>query len=243
MSKNVLITGAARRIGAECARHLHQQGCNICIHYRHSKDPALTLRDQLNKVRAHSCITIQADLLDMQALTEMVAKVLQQWQSIDVLINNASAFYATDFASVNEQQWDELLGSNLKAPFFLAQQCLPWLQKSTGSIINIVDIHAEKGLKGYPVYSIAKAGLVAMTRSLAREVAPQVRVNAIAPGAVMWPENDMDAAMKEDILQRVALRRSGSPLDIAEAASFLVYNASYMTGQVLTVDGGRTLFY
>ncbi len=243
MAKNILITGAARRLGAECARYLHQRGYNLCIHYRTSEHAATELCDQLNQIRAGSCIAVQGDLLDIQAIPALVEEVFQQWSTLDGLVNNASAFYATEVQSVNETQWDELLGSNLKAPFFLVQHCLPKLTASHGCVVNIVDIHAEKGLKGYPVYSIAKAGLVAMTRSLAKELAPQIRVNAVAPGVVLWPEHEMDEAMKDEILQRVALQRSGSPSDIAKAVGFLIDDSPYITGQVLTVDGGRTLFY
>ncbi len=242
MAKNVLITGAARRIGAACARLLHSEGCNLCIHYRESRREAEVLRDELNRQRGGSAIAVRADLLNMAALQELAHAATGEWGGIDVLVNNASTFYPGEVESVTEQDWEELLGSNLKAPFFLTQALLPSLRERGGCIVNIIDIHAERGLKSYPVYSIAKAGLAAMTRSLAKELGPEIRVNGIAPGAILWPEDEMSQQIKEDILQRVTLGRCGEPLDIARALRFLVAEADYMTGQVLAVDGGRSLF-
>jgi len=242
MSKNVLITGAARRIGAACARRLHQQGYNIFLHYRSSEEDALQLSRELNGIRAGSVKTVQADLLKTEQLSSLVEEVRATWGKLDVLINNASAFYPQQFSNVTEQEWDDLLGSNLKAPFFLAQKCSELLAENQGCIINIVDIHAERGLKGYPVYSIAKAGLAAMTKVLAKELGPEIRVNAVSPGAVLWPEAEMSEQEKTEILQRVALKRTGEPDDIAKAVLFLVKDAPYMTGQILSIDGGRTLF-
>jgi pteridine reductase len=242
MPKNVLITGAARRIGAACARLLHSDGCNVFLHYRSSKEAALQLCDELNQLRPDSAQTLQADLLDPNALKMLADSACAAWGGIDALVNNASAFYATPIAEVTEQQWDDLLGGNLKAPFFLAQALSGTLTQRQGCIVNIADIHAERGLPGYPVYSIAKAGLIAMTRVLARELAPKIRVNAVAPGAILWPEHDLAEQEKAEILQRVALKRSGEPLDIAKAVLFLIRDAGYVTGQIITVDGGRTLF-
>lgn len=243
MQKNVLITGAAKRIGAACARRLHQEGCHVIVHYKSSEREALDLCNDLNRQRRDSASLLQADLLNMGQLNEVAEAAQTIRGGIDVLINNASAFYPTPFGEVAEAQWDELLGSNLKAPFFLAQALRETLKVRRGCIVNIVDIHAERGLPGFPVYSIAKAGLAAMTRVLAKEMGPEVRVNGVAPGAIIWPEHDLSAQAKQEILDRVALKRSGEPDDIAKAALFLIREAAYMTGQILTVDGGRTLFY
>ncbi|MGJ0490188.1 pteridine reductase [Methylobacter sp.] len=242
MQKNILITGAAKRIGAACARLLHSEGGNIVLHYRSSKDDALLLCNELNQKRPDSAKMIQADLLNMHELEAVAREAALAWGGIDVLINNASAFYPTAVNDVSEWQWDELLGSNLKSPFFLAKSLVETLTDNKGCIVNIVDIHAERGLKGYPVYSIAKAGLAAMTRVLAKELGPIVRVNAVSPGAILWPESELSGQGKAEILQRVILKRCGEPLDIAKAVLFLIKDADYMTGQILTVDGGRTLF-
>lgn len=241
-AKNVLITGAAKRIGAACARLLHSEGCNVFLHYRSSATEAHQLCDELNQQRPDSARIMQADLLNMTELKAVARAASLAWGGIDVLVNNASSFYPTTMADVSEQQWDELLGSNLKAPFFLAQALAKTLVDNKGCIVNIVDIHAERGLSGYPVYSISKAGLAAMTKVLAKELGPEVRVNGVAPGAILWPDNDLSEPVKVEILQRVALKRSGEPVDIAKAVLFLIKDADYITGQILTVDGGRTLF-
>jgi len=242
MQKNILITGAARRIGASCARLLHDQGFNILLHYRSSEENALRLCDELNQKRPDSARSIKADLLKMHELEIVAGEARIAWGGIDVLVNNASSFYPGAVSDVTELQWDELLGSNLKVPFFLAKALAEALAQKNGCIVNIVDIHAERGLKDYPVYSIAKAGLAAMTRVLAKELGPSVRVNGVAPGAIIWPENELSEQDKLDILQRIALKRCGEPLDIAKAVLFLINDAEYMTGQILMVDGGRTLF-
>jgi pteridine reductase len=242
MQKNVVITGAAKRIGAACARLLHSEGCNVFLHYRSSKEAALQLCYELNRIRPDSAYMMQADLLNMEELESLASEACAAWGEIDVLVNNASSFYPTAMADVTEQQWDELMGSNLKAPFFLAKSLSETLVSNRGCIINIVDIHAERGLIGYPVYSIAKAGLVAMTKILAKEFGPTVRVNGVAPGAILWPDKGMSEQERREILQRVALKCSGEPADIAKAVWFLIKDADYMTGQILTVDGGRTLF-
>ena len=242
MTKNVLITGAAKRIGASCARVLHAEGCNIFLHYRSSKQEVHALFEELNNNREGSVKMMQADLLDINQLTMLVKEIRDSWGRLDVLVNNASAFYPQQVDDVTEQEWDDLLGSNLKAPFFLSQKLADLLAVNKGCIVNIIDIHAERGLKGYPVYSIAKAGLAAMTKVLAKELGPEVRVNGVSPGAVLWPEADMSEQQKDEILQRVALKRTGAPEDIAKAVRFLIKDASYITGQIITVDGGRTLF-
>lgn len=244
MAKNILITGGAKRVGAYCSRYLHKQGHNILLHYRSSENAAQKLADELNKQRKDSVRLFQADLLDLNSLQLLADEASNCWGGVDVLINNASAFYPTPIKQeITEKHWDDLMGSNLKAPFFLSQKLSSSLSTNQGCIINMVDIHAERGLLDYPVYSIAKAGLVSLTKVMAKELAPKIRVNAIAPGAILWPEqDDMSDADKQAIQAKVALQKTGSPQDIAHAISFLIENSSYITGQVLTVDGGRTLF-
>lgn len=239
--KVVLITGAAHRIGAHMARVLHGEGANIVLHYRHSRQGAEALCDELQAARADSVSLLQADLHDHQALAPLVHRATEVWGRLDCLINNASSFYETPLAEADPQQWDELLGSNLRAPFFLCQAAAPALRQSQGSVINIVDIHATRPLKNYPLYSIAKAGLVMLTKSMACELGPEVRVNGIAPGAILWPEQGLDAAGQEKIISRTFLKRQGSPDDIAKAALYLIRDAGYMSGQILTVDGGRSM--
>lgn len=241
MNKNVLITGAAKRIGACCAKMLHEKGCNIFLHYRTSEQETRKLVNGMNQIRSDSARMMQADLLNMDELKLLAKQAESAWGSLDVLINNASAFYPQTVNKVSEQNWDELLGSNLKAPFFLSQALADTLLENCGCIINIIDIHAERGLKGYPIYSIAKAGLAGMTRILAKELGPEIRVNGVSPGAILWPEEQC-SDQKEEILRRVVLKRSGEPEDIAKAACFLIEDAPYITGQIITVDGGRTLF-
>lgn len=240
--KNILITGAARRIGASSARLLHGQGHNICLHYQSSEQESAALADELNQLRANSACRIKADLQKLADIRQLAELALERWSGIDVLINNASAFFPGPIESTSEQDWECLIDTNLKAPFFLTQALLPSLISRQGRIINIIDIHAERGLKGYPVYSITKAGLAAMTRSLAKELGPDVRVNGISPGAILWPENDIDETTQAEILSRIALRRSGNPLDIARAVRFFIEEGDYITGQILAIDGGRTLF-
>jgi pteridine reductase len=242
--KVVLITGAAKRVGAIIARTLHAQGMRIAIHYRASANDAKQLCTELNNKRADSCITIQADLQDTGSLSTIIKTVIDTWQRLDVLINNASSFYPTPIGTATEQHWEDLFSSNLKAPFFLAQTAAPFLTQTQGCIINIVDTQAFHALKAYPIYSIAKAGLLALTKSLAKELAPAVRVNAIAPGVVQWPddeENGLDQTTRDKIIARTLLKRTGTPQDIANAALFLVQSANYMTGQTLVIDGGRSL--
>jgi pteridine reductase len=239
--KVVLITGAAHRIGATTARVLHAQGANLVLHYRSSRKGAQALQAELHEKRPESVVLIQADLLDTAKLPSLVREAHAAWGRLDVLINNASTFYPTPIGSVTEQNWDELVGSNLKAPFFLAQAAAPHLTRERGCIVNIVDIHADRPLKEHPVYSMAKAGLAMMTKSLACELGPAVRVNGIAPGAILWPENDMDDLTKQRIISRTFLKRQGSPEDIAKAALFLIRDAQYTSGHILTVDGGRSL--
>ena len=239
-NKVVLITGAAHRIGATTARMLHAEGMNILLHYRHSRDAAETLQTELNDIRPDSVKLLQADLHDTQSLPGLIEEAVNAWGRLDVLINNASSFYPTPIGSVTEAQWDDLIGSNLKAPLFLSQAAAPYLRQHQGCIVSIVDIHAERPLKEFPVYSMAKAGLVMLTKSLACELGPEVRVNAVAPGAILWPEN-LGEAEKEKIISRTFLKRQGAPDDIARAILYLVRDAGYVSGQVITVDGGRSL--
>lgn len=236
--KTALVTGAARRIGAAIADRLHAAGMNLVIHYRHSADEAEALAERLNARRRESAVTAQADLLAPDGFPSLI-KTAEQWGGLDLLVNNASSFYATPLGEIDEGHWDELVGSNLKGPLFLAQAAWESLRARDGQIINIVDVHGFRPMPDHPVYSIAKAGLVMLTRSLAAEMAPSVRVNGIAPGAILWPERPMDEASREAILDRVPLGRSGEPADIAAAVLFLVRDAPYVNGHVLPVDGGR----
>lgn len=235
-----LVTGAARRVGASIVRTLHAAGYRIALHYRQSATEAAALAAGLNAQRPGSVATYAADLLDTAALPGLVAAAGAAWGRIDVLVNNASSFYATPLADATEAQWDDLVGSNLKAPFFLSQAAAPWLRASGGCIVNIVDLHAGRPMDEHPIYCAAKAGLASLTRSLARELAPAVRVNGIAPGAILWPEHSIDGAEQARILERVPLGRAGTPADIARTLLFLVRDAPYVTGQIIAVDGGRT---
>jgi len=240
--KVALVTGAARRIGAAIARRLHAGGASVVLHYRGSVAEISSLEAELNAVRAKSAAKMKADLLAPIAPRMLVADSLQRFGRLDLLVNNASSFYPTAVGSIEASHWEDLIGSNLRAPLFLAQEAAAELAKNGGSIVNIADIHAERPLKGYLVYSIAKAGLVALTRGLALELAPGVRVNAVAPGAIAWPEDGQFApAERERIVAGTPLARLGSPEEIAQAVHFLA-TAPFVTGQVLAVDGGRSVF-
>lgn len=240
--KVVLITGGAKRVGAAICRALHAHGARIMIHYRSSRDEAQALADDLNRPRPGSAALVQADLLDIDRLPYLVDATLRQFGRLDVLINNASSFYPTPVGGIDERNWTDLIGTNLKAPLFLSQAAADALRHAHGCIVNIADIHAERPMKSYVVYSIAKAGLVAMTKSLAHELGPNVRVNAIGPGPIMWPDADptFDDTERRRIVAHTLLKREGSPDDIARAVKFLIYEATYTTGQMLAVDGGRS---
>jgi pteridine reductase len=238
--KVVLITGGARRVGAAITRRLHAAGANIAIHYRSSAADAAALRDSLNALRPDSTITLQCDLLEVSLLDGLVQSTLARFGRLDVLINNASSFYATPVGSVTLAQWEDLIGTNLRAPLFLSQAAAPALTASEGLLLNIADIHGMRPLRHHPVYSSAKAGLIMMTQALARELAPRVRVNAIAPGPVLFPESGLTEEMRASIIERTLLKRRGSPEDIARAALYFASEAPYVTGQVLAVDGGRS---
>jgi len=240
--KVALVTGAARRIGAAIARRLHAEGASVMLHYRSAGAETASLEAELNAARPKSAAKLKADLLAPIAPRMLVADSLQRFGRLDLLVNNASSFYATAVGSIEASHWEDLIGSNLRAPLFLAQEAAAELAKNGGAIVNIADIHAERPLKGYLVYSVAKAGLVALTRGLALELAPGVRVNAVAPGAIAWPEDgQFAAAERERIVAGTPLARLGSPEEIARAVHFLA-TAPFVTGQVLAVDGGRSIF-
>jgi pteridine reductase len=238
--KVVLITGAAHRIGAVTARYLHAAGFNIILHYLSSRSPAQALQEELNRDRKNSVVLVQADLLANNALTALAKEAYNAWQRLDVLVNNASTFYRTPIGSANDQHWDDLFGTNAKAPYFLSQAAAPFLRKTHGCIINMVDIHARRPLKEYSIYSMAKAALETMTKALARELGPEIRVNGVAPGAILWPD-DIDEVTKQRILSKTFLKRKGEPEDIAKAIRFIIEDAPYMTGQIISIDGGRSL--
>lgn len=236
--KTALVTGGARRIGAAIVEGLHGAGMNVVIHYRHSGDEAQVLADRLNTDRRESAVTAQADLMMPDGFPSLI-KTTEQWGGLDLLVNNASSFYPTPLSEADEEHWDDLIGSNLKGPFFLAQAARDNLRARHGQIINIIDIHGFRPMPAHSIYSVAKAGLVMLTRSLAGELAPEVRVNGVAPGAILWPEQAMSADSQQAVLDRVPLGRRGEPSDIAAAVIFLVRDAPYVNGQILPVDGGR----
>lgn len=237
-----LITGGARRIGAGIAHYLHHAGMNLIIHYRHSNQEAVLLESTLNKIRPNSVVIAQLDLENIAGISDFIADVTDAWGYIDVLINNASSFYSTPIGNVSSGDWNDLVSSNLTAPFFLSQAAAPILKKQRGSIINIVDIKALQPAKQYPVYNIAKAGLWMLTKTLAKELAPDIRVNAIAPGPIIRPDIEpLTPAQLDALIQRIPLQRLGNTQDIAETIYFLIEKAAYITGQMIAIDGGRSL--
>lgn len=244
IGKTVLITGAAKRVGSSVARELHSAGANIVVHYRHAGDAAKYLTHTLNAIRPGSALCLHADLLSIDALTALISATVDHFGRLDALINNASSFFSTPIGSIDESAWIDLIGSNLKAPLFLTQAAAPHLRVSRGAVVNITDIHAERPLAGYPLYCAAKAGLLGLTRALAIELAPEVRVNAVAPGPILWPEPeisaDFDSPARAQIIAHTLLKHEGSPDDIARTVRFLIDDAPYITGQVINVDGGRT---
>ena len=242
-NKVVLITGGAKRVGAAICRELHASGANLMIHYNTSMQEARALQAELNLQRTNSVAIIQGDLLNIAVLPSLVQETVKHFGKLDVLINNASSYYPTEIGQINEQNWQDLMGSNLKAPMFLAQAAAAELRKNHGCIVNITDMHIERPKKGYVVYSVAKAGLVTLTKSLAQELSPEVRVNAVAPGPVQWPDNNpqFDEVYRQRVISQTLLKRSGEPQDIAKAVKFLVADAPFITGHVLAVDGGRSL--
>ena len=237
-----LVTGAAKRIGAVIADTLHGAGANVAIHYHRSAAEAERLAQELNRRRPSSAFTVSADVLDIAALERMAKDVLARTGGkLDVLINNASNFYPTPLGTVTPEQWHDLVGSNLKAPLFLSQALLPALRAAHGVIINIVDVHSQRPLRDHVVYGAAKAGLAMLTRSLAKDLGPAIRVNGVSPGAILWPDEGMSDALRAGIIKQTALKRSGEPEDVAAAVLFLVRDAPYVTGQIIAVDGGRSV--
>jgi len=239
--KVALVTGAARRIGARIARRLHAAGYDLALHYRGSGEAMQVLAAELERERAGSVLALQAELAEFDRLPELVAQAVGHFGRLDALVNNASAYYATPIGTATPAQWDELFASNARAPFFLAQAAAPHLRATGGAIVNIADIYAERPLRGHALYCMAKAALVMATKSLALELGPEVRVNAIAPGNILWSDNPEKAETPELVRERTALGRQGEPDDVADAVHWLLAAAPYVTGQVLAVDGGRTL--
>lgn len=242
-SKAALITGAARRIGAEISRTLHDAGMNVVLHYNHSQKEAQKLCEQLNEQRPHSAALVSAALDQPDQEKKLIEEAAAAFGRLDVLVNNASRFYRTPMGNVTQDVWEDLMNSNLRSPFFLAQAAAPFLSAAEGCIVNITDIHAERPLRDYSVYCMSKAGLLMMTKALAKELGPKIRVNAVAPGAIIWPEgeNAMTEAEKNKVIDQTVLDRHGAPKDIADAVLFFIRDAKYVSGQVLNVDGGRSL--
>jgi len=239
--QTALITGAARRIGACIAENLHQRGCDVFLHYHSSSDAVDALADKLNELRPASATTVQADLGNKDDIDRIVASVRAKTTRLDLLINNASRFYPTTVGSTSMAQWDDLMDSNLRGPYFLTQALVPELKNASGSVVNLLDIHAVKPMAGHAVYSMAKAGLQMMTLALAKELGPDIRVNGVAPGAILWPEQEGGLEHQQNILSKVVMGRAGEPKDIASAVVYFGLDAPYVTGQVLAVDGGRSL--
>lgn len=239
--KVVLVTGAARRIGAAIVTRLHANGARVAIHYRGSAAEADELAGGLNAVRPNSAATFQADLLETARLEPLITAVVDWAGRLDGLVNNASTFYPTPIGSITEAHWTDLMGSNLKAPLFLSQAAAPHLRRHRGVIVNLVDIHAQRPLRNHPVYGPAKAGLAMLTRALAKDLAPDIRVNGVSPGAILWPEDGMSDSAQQTILRQVPLERAGDPADIAGCVLYLLRDATYVTGQIIAVDGGRSI--
>ena len=239
--KVALVTGAARRIGAAIGRRLHLDGANIAVHYRGSAADAAALCSEFNDLRPGSAFALQADLADVGSMARIVDSVLGTFGRLDILVNNASSFYPTPLAELKDADWNDLVGTNLKAPLFLAQAAEPALRQSRGVIINIVDIHAQRPLRNHAVYGAAKAGLAMLTRALAKDLAPDIRVNGVSPGAILWPEAGMTENIKASILRQIPAGRAGAPDDIAGCVLYLVRDATYVTGQIIAVDGGRSI--
>lgn len=237
--KTALVTGSAMRVGAAIVRELHSLGAHVIIHYRYSVDAANALQQTLCDIREASASVVKADLHDTAALATLIDEAATHTGHLDILVNNASTYYPTPIGKINMEQWNDLMGTNVLAPFFLAQAAVPYLQQHNGCIINMVDIHALRPNKGYPVYSMAKAANAMMIKTLARELAPDIRVNGVAPGAILWPEDTEGSYAEAEILKRIPLGRAGEPHDIARAVAFLV-QSPYINGQIIPVDGGRT---
>lgn len=240
-AKTALVTGGSKRIGATTVRLLHEAGYNLVIHCRLSRQSADSLAEELNKNRVDSARVIQGDLNDETIYNNLIEQAFKCWNRLDVLVNNASSFYPTPIGSITMDDWHNLINSNMKAPLFLAQAAAPYLKQTQGNIINMLDVHAQRPMKEHPVYCAAKAGLAMLTMSLAKELGPDIRVNGVAPGAILWPDNEMPEHTKKLILERTSLKKAGDPIDIAKTILFLVRDAHYITGQIIAVDGGRTI--
>ena len=239
--KWALVTGGAKRIGATIAETLHNNGFNVAIHYNSSSDSAEQLCAQFNAKKQDSSIAIGADLLDQSSLENLIPSLIEKTKRLDVLVNNASTFYPTPIEKIALEDWENLFGTNLKAPLFLSKYAAKYLQQSRGTIINIIDIHSKKPLKDHPIYGSAKSGLAMLTRSLASDLAPAVRVNGISPGLILWPENNLSEQVKNKILQQIPLKKIGASEDIANCVLFLIEDAPYITGEIIAVDGGRSM--
>ena len=239
--KWALVTGGAKRIGATIAETLHNNGFNVAIHYNSSSDSAEQLCAQFNTKKQDSSIAIGADLLDQSSLENLIPSLIEKTKRLDVLVNNASTFYPTPIEKITLEDWENLFGTNLKAPLFLSKYAAKYLQQSRGTIINIIDIHSKKPLKDHPIYGSAKSGLAMLTRSLASDLAPAVRVNGISPGLILWPENNPSDQVKNNILQQIPLKKIGTSEDIANCVLFLIEDAPYITGEIIAVDGGRSM--
>jgi len=242
-NKVVFITGGAKRVGAAICRMLHAEGFNLMVHYNSSLNEARALQDELNSQRPLSVEIIQGDLLNIAAIPSLMTDTISHFGRLDVLINNASTYYPSEIGEIDESKWHDLMGSNLKAPLFLSQAAAPELRKNHGCIVNITDMHVERPKKGYIIYSVAKAGLVTLTKSLAHELSPEVRVNAVAPGPVQWPESNpqFDETYRQRVVSQTLLKRVGEAEDVAKAVKFLIADAPFITGHILAVDGGRSL--
>ncbi|MEI7611483.1 MAG: pteridine reductase [Betaproteobacteria bacterium] len=241
IGKTVLVTGAAKRVGRSIVRELHAAGANIMVHFRTASEAALAITAELNAIRPGSAVCQQADLLDINALSTLISRTVDHFGRLDGLVNNASSFFGTPIGRIDLAAWDDLMGSNLQAPLFLTQAAAPHLKAAHGAVVNITDIHAERPMAGYSLYCAAKAGLLGLTRALAIELAPEIRVNAVAPGPILWPDDAaFDDASRERIVAHTLLKHEGSPHDIARTVRFLLNDAPYITGQVINVDGGRT---
>ena len=236
-----MVTGASRRIGASIVRHLHGGNMHLIVHFNRSSAEASDLVAELCDIRPASASLLEGDLRDMERMTFSLRETVNRLGRLDVLVNNASAFFPTPLGKTTDANWQDIMDTNLKAPYFLSQAAAPYLQKTAGSIVNIVDIYAERPLPSHPVYSASKAGLLSLTRSLAMELGPDVRVNSVSPGAILWPENDYDELSHQRMISRTPLKRTGAPEDIASAVQYLV-DADYVTGQNINVDGGRSVY-
>ena len=240
-NKWALVTGGGKRIGATIVETLHNKGFNVAIHYNSSSDAADQLCAELNAKKQDSSIAIGADLINQDSLENLIPSLIEKTKRLDVLINNASTFYPTPIEKITLEDWENLLGTNLKAPLFLSKYAAKYLKQSQGIIINIIDIHSKKPLKEHPIYSSAKSGLAMLTRSLASDLAPDIRVNGISPGLILWPENNPSEQVKNNILQQIPLKKIGNSEDIANCALFLIEEAPYITGEIIAVDGGRSM--